>query len=281
LNTDYQINIGSQQSQIRDGVSYLEDVTLDNGKISITIDKETGLLKEVELKNGKKVPLTQNFWYYQGEDRFRGEKPSGAYAFNPTHHVPHGSTNAASFKIIRGDLVDEVHQTFKPWITQVIRLYRDYDYIEFDWVIGPIPTKNYLYDHGLEIITRYDTNFQNNGTFFTDSNGRETIRRIRHYRSTWDLETTESVASNYYPVTSWIFLRDYSQDLQMTVLTDRSEGGSSMSDGSLELMLHRRLLFDDGYGVEEALNEPGIQLYIYIELNQLKLFVLKVVIIMD
>jgi lysosomal alpha-mannosidase len=263
LNTDYQTIIGSQQSEITDGISYLEDVTLDNGKISITIDKETGLLKEVVLKNGKRVPLTQNFWYYIGEDRFGGEKPSGAYAFNPTHHMPHASTNVASFKIIRGDLVDEVHQTFKPWITQIIRLYRDYDYIEFDWIIGPIPIKNYNYDHGLEIISRYDTYFQNNGTFFTDSNGRETVRRVRHYRPTWDLETTESVASNYYPVTSWIFLRDYSQDLQMTVLTDRSEGGSSMSDGSLELMLHRRLLYDDGYGMEEALNEPGIQLYIY------------------
>ena len=185
-----------------------------------------GILKEVILKNGQIIPLTQNFWYYQGEDRFRGEKPSGAYAFNPSHHIPHQISNTATYKVIRGRLVDEVHQTFKPWVHQIIRLYKDYDYIEFEWTVGPIPIRNWVYDHGLEIVTRYDSNFQNNGTFFTDSN----------------------------------------QDLQMTVLTDRSEGGTSMIDGSLELMLHRRLLYDDGFGMEEALNEPGTltSLYLYL-----------------
>ena len=250
--------VTNQESQITDGGAVGEDVVLNSGKLSIKIDGNTGLLKEVGLKNGQKIPLSQNFWYYQGEDRFRGEKPSGAYAFNPSHHIPHQVANGASFKIVRGRLVDEVHQSFKPWVHQIIRLYKEYDYIEFDWTIGPIPIRNWVYDHGLEIVTKYDTNFQNNGTFFTDSNSRETIRRIRHFRPTWDLETTEAVASNYYPVTSWMFIRDYNQDLQMTVLTDRSEGGTSMTDGSIEMMLHRRLLYDDGYGMEEALNELGI-----------------------
>ena len=254
---DFPAIIRSQESIISDGSTATRDVILNSGKISIKIDGQTGLLKELVLKNGQIIPLSQNFWYYQGEDRFRGEKPSGAYAFNPSHHIPHQISNMATYKIIRGRLCDEVHQTFKPWVHQIIRLYKEYDYIEFEWTVGPIPIRNYLNDHGLEIVTRYDSNFQNNSTFFTDSNSRETIRRIRHFRPTWDLETTEGVASNYYPITSWIFIRDYTQDLQMTVLTDRSEGGTSMSDGSLELMIHRRLIYDDGYGMEEALNEPG------------------------
>jgi alpha-mannosidase len=50
-----------------------------------------------------------------------------------------------------------------------------------------------------------------------------------------------------------IYLKDNTTDL--SVLVDRAVGGSSISDGELELMLHRRLLHDDGRGVGEALNE--------------------------
>ncbi|EDW37367.1 GL26216 [Drosophila persimilis] len=42
---------------------------------------------------------------------------------------------------------------------------------------------------------------------------------------------------------------------RIALLNDRAQGGTSMKDGQLELMLHRRLIRDDGYGVGEALNE--------------------------
>ena len=48
-------------------------------------------------------------------------------------------------------------------------------------------------------------------------------------------------------------MTDDQEDL--SVLPDRSLGGSSINDGQLELMVHRRLLVDDHYGVGEALNE--------------------------
>lgn len=41
----------------------------------------------------------------------------------------------------------------------------------------------------------------------------------------------------------------------MIVSNDRSQGGSSLADGTVELMQNRRLSFDDGRGVGEALNE--------------------------
>ena len=44
---------------------------------------------------------------------------------------------------------------------------------------------------------------------------------------------------------------------RMTVLTDRSQGGTSMRDGQVELMVHRRLLHDDNKGVVEPLNETA------------------------
>lgn len=39
------------------------------------------------------------------------------------------------------------------------------------------------------------------------------------------------------------------------MLTDRAQGGASLSSGELEVMLHRRTLFDDQRGVGEPLNE--------------------------
>ncbi|CAG2122386.1 unnamed protein product, partial [Medioppia subpectinata] len=98
ITNDYQSIITSQESQITDGSTSSGDVILENGRISIKIDGKTGLLKQIGLKNGQLVPFKQNFFYYQGEDRFRGEKPSGAYAFNPSHHIPHEVSNAATFK---------------------------------------------------------------------------------------------------------------------------------------------------------------------------------------
>ena len=44
-------------------------------------------------------------------------------------------------------------------------------------------------------------------TFYTDSNGREMIKRVRNERPTWDLDVTEPVSGNYYPLTAGIFLK--------------------------------------------------------------------------
>lgn len=49
-------------------------------------------------------------------------------------------------------------------------------------------------------------------------------------------ENTEPVAANYYPVNSRIYIKD--DRVQMTVLTDRSQGGASLVDGQLELMVY-------------------------------------------
>lgn len=233
------------------------EVTIENNKMALKFNQATGLLKEIILADGRRLDFKQNFHLYRGSTGSYSEKASGAYAFNPT---PEGSSPAASqvtYHVTKGDLVQEVHQIFNEYISQTIRLHQHSDSIEFDWIIGPIPKGNWYSDLGKEIVTRYETDFLSNGTWWTDSNGREAIRRTRDHRPTWNLVTSENVAANYYPISAWTFIRDYERNLQLTVLPDRPQGGSSLIDGSLELMLHRRLFYDDGFGMEEALDEAG------------------------
>lgn len=92
-----------------------------------------------------------------------------------------------------------------------------------------------------------------NRTFYTDSNGRDFIKRIRDNRADWDLKVSQPIAGNYYPINLGIYMEDGNNEL--SVLVDRAVGGSSIMDGQIELMLHRRLLHDDSRGVGEVLNE--------------------------
>ena len=55
-----------------------------------------------------------------------------------------------------------------------------------------------------------------------------------------------------------IRVADANSSRALVVLTDRTQGGSSLADGAVELMVHRRLTADDFKGVVESLNEPGL-----------------------
>ena len=109
---------------------------------------------------------------------------------------------------------------------------------------------------GKEVIASWKVNgFDNQSTFYTDTNGLEMQERILNYRPTWDLSTDEHVSGNYYPINQAIAIKDTTQNLQMTVMNDRSQGGSVIDAGTIELMQNRRLFYDDNRGVEEPLNE--------------------------
>lgn len=86
------------------------------------------------------------------------------------------------------------------------------------------------------MITRFQVGDFDNELFYTDSNGREMMERKRNHNPYND-SSVEPVTSNYYPVTSKIVIKDESKDLQVAVLTDRSQGGSSLWGGEIELMV--------------------------------------------
>lgn len=110
----------------------------------------------------------------------------------------------------------------------MVRIYKNENRAEFQWLIGPIPVGNNSIS--MEIITRFDTDIASNGVFYTDSNGREMLRRVRDHR-----EFAENITRNYYPITAKIAIEDETR--RVSLLTDRAHGGSSLIDGSMEIMV--------------------------------------------
>ncbi|XP_060520149.1 lysosomal alpha-mannosidase-like [Cylas formicarius] len=221
-----------------------------------TFDESTGLLDGI-LVNDILLPVDQTFMLYEGyvgDNEKPENRSSGAYIFRPTTNYSQKVSSAVDYQVFTGELVSEIHQTFNEWISQVIRVNARDKYVEFDWLVGPIPTDE---PNGKEVITTFQTQIPTEEFFYTDSNAREMLRRKRNFRPTWDVTLEEPVSGNYYPVTSKIAIRNDSTNVEFAVLTDRAQGGSSLLDGQIELMVHRRCLHDDAFGVGEALNETA------------------------
>ncbi|KAF3443132.1 hypothetical protein FNV43_RR17053 [Rhamnella rubrinervis] len=206
--------------------------------------------KLTQYINSRSLSVEQSFSYYPGDDGSVDLQASGAYIFRPNGTHPIKTEGQVPLTIFRGPLLDEVHQRINSWIYQVTRLYKGKEHAEIEYTVGPIPIDDGI---GKEIVTKLTSSVKNDKKFYTDSNGRDFIERIRDYRKDWNLEVNQPVAGNYYPINLGIYLKD--NNTELSVLADRSVGGSSIVDGELELMLHRRLLCDDDRGVAEALNE--------------------------
>ncbi|CAI9113742.1 OLC1v1014408C1 [Oldenlandia corymbosa var. corymbosa] len=252
-------------ASVREETFYGHDESQNNavevgpGNLKLVYSGSSGKLTEYIQSNIKgtntvKFSVDQSYSYYIGDDGSKDPpsqlQASGAYVFRPNSTFPIQSQEKIPLTVLRGPLFDEAHQSISPWIYQVTRVYKEKQHAEVEFIVGPIPIDDRL---GKEIVTKIDTSIKSNQTFYTDSNGRDYLKRIRNYRSDWKLEVNQPVAGNYYPINHGIYMQDDSTEF--SVLVDRAVGGSSILDGQLELMLHRRLLHDDGRGVAEALNE--------------------------
>jgi len=95
-------------------------------------------------------------------------------------------------------------------------------------------------------------------SFYTDANGRQIIkRRVGVHGDSLKTDIGDPVGGNYYPINAHISIKDETVDKQLTLLVDRAQGGSSLNDGQLELMLHRRLVQEVDDGLREVLNEKA------------------------
>ncbi|TYI35432.1 hypothetical protein ES332_A03G076000v1 [Gossypium tomentosum] len=209
--------------------------------------KQRKLIGYINSRTKVKETVRQSYSFYTGATDIK--QASGAYIF-----LPNGTNSLKpdhqALTVLRGPILDEVHQRINSWIYQITRVYKGKEHAEFEFIVGPIPISDGI---GKEVVTKILTHMKTSKTFYTDSSGRDFLERIRNYRKDWNLDVNQPVAGNYYPINLGMYVKD--DDKELSVLVDRSMGGASIKDGELELMLHRRLLHDDGRGVAEALNE--------------------------
>ncbi|TYZ68389.1 hypothetical protein PybrP1_003372 [[Pythium] brassicae (nom. inval.)] len=238
------------------------EITLENELVRAKIDSETGSLVSITNKaRNIELPVTLAFGYYQAfQDP--SDQCSGAYVFRPDSKTVHPVARAGD--VTRLDL----HASPRPgrrasrvafrvgeWVSVEYRLSDSDEFVEVEWTVGSVPVHDKL---GKEVVVRFDTQgcVQSNQTLFTDSNGLEFVARVRSHRETWNLtlhDDQEFVAANYFPITTGAYIKDAKH--QLNIVTDRAQGAASLQDGQVEVMVHRRLLADDGKGVGENLNE--------------------------
>ncbi|CAI5530929.1 unnamed protein product [Closterium sp. Naga37s-1] len=168
----------------------------------------------------------------------------------PSHHCPTIPHGMVPIRVLRGPLVEEFHRALAPWLSEVIRVYPGQDYAEMHYMVGPVPRKPYV---GREVVTRFASSLATAGVLFTDSQGRDYLRRVRNHRADWNLTVYQPIAGNFYPLTAGAFIAD--STAQLSLLVDRPLGAASLADGQIEVMLHRRMISDDGEGVAEVLDE--------------------------
>ena len=148
--------------------------------------------------------------------------------------------------LVTGPVVNEFQSEYA-YVSQSTRLWAGAAAAEIEWTVGPVDISD---RNGHEVITRYDSGLATDGSWTTDSNCRESQLRRRNWRANWNVSLSEPVSGNYFPVNCLIKTTSTS-GVTLSVAVDRSEGGSSLSNGQLELMVHRRMTHDDGRGVGE------------------------------
>lgn len=190
-------------------------------------------------KHPSDKPDVHEFWAKE-----KGIHSPGKYIFtttadptlmNPSSVVYMSEKDGSlSIRMVYEDLRCSVHFIYLPWAkttdrySTTVNCQERFDYRDFD------------------LVLRYSSDIDSKSKFYTDSNGLYAIERQRGKYGPY-------IEANYYPLTSFIMLQDNKK--RLAVMVDRAEGGTSPSDGVLELMVHRQGGTDDGRGVGESATE--------------------------
>eukprot|EP01017_Pseudomicrothorax_dubius_P037894 TRINITY_DN5611_c0_g1_i8.p1 TRINITY_DN5611_c0_g1~~TRINITY_DN5611_c0_g1_i8.p1 ORF type:complete len:534 (-),score=151.45 TRINITY_DN5611_c0_g1_i8:140-1741(-) len=207
-------------------------------------------------KNCKEYRWRTQYKYYQSYQGTGNDQNSGPKIFRPDNATMNASkiyAKAINSTLYQGKTVVQININWGNVVSDIRFYLSDLDYFEIETYLDSIDVTDGI---GKEVTINFQTlGLSNNNTFYTDANGLDFQKRVTGQRETWKWKNDQPAAGNYYPVTAAIYLEDVAKDQRFAVLNDRPQGGGVVQPGEIELMINRRLLADDGHGVEEPLNE--------------------------
>lgn len=225
------------------------DIQLENFKMRLLFDEQSGFLKSVTKKNmGKQIQCAIKFAAYKS-----AQFHSGAYLFKTDPEQRNSEKevleqyNDMTILITSGPLASDVTAIYGPFLAHTVRIFNSNTvldngiYIEND-VDFEMPPKN----RETELFMRFVTDIENGGSenpeFYSDLNGFQYQKRVK--------VPSIGIEGNYFPITSGAFIQD--DKMRLTLLTTHAQGAASLEPGQLEVMLDRRTLYDDYRGMGEG-----------------------------
>ena len=227
----YNLKVKNSGSNVRPTVRKNQTdwiTTLSNEHLNLTFN-EAGLVSINDL------PVQNQLMYFNSSQGY-GQN-SGAYIFRPNSSEPIEINAKPEIFITYGQSYRSAIVSWDKWASQEYKLWNGAPYVEVEWSVGPIPINdtcswNSTGCHwGKEVISRYTSAINNTDgakryvelssvvsdctilqyifrpVCYTDSSGRNTLKRVKDFRPTWKINTEEAetaVAGNYYPINSRI-----------------------------------------------------------------------------
>jgi alpha-mannosidase II len=218
-----------------------ERITIGNQRYTLRISSSTGLLEAIKLNS------EDGFTTFFHSFREFSTHSSGAYIFRPNGDSKELKPVDVLVRISRGQLYEQAQ------VHHGSELLVSYRLIKADIKTAHLfeISESVVAQGNQELVTRFDTEMgqgDDSRFDFMTHNGVEFIPRpIRHSSE------ASSIQSSFFPTV--MGARMQSSSSRLSIFSSHTTAGSSPAVGSVEFMVHRHLLQDDGRGLAQAVQD--------------------------
>ena len=182
----------------------------------------------------------------------------GAYIFTPLELYPIDvDIKLDSSYFFEGDISTSIILRNENTSFSIITFFIDKIFFKIDTILDKFNNeirKNYLMliKTNINNVETINSNFTTN-YFYTDSNGLYMIKRYKNYSTKFEYTHNETVSNNFYPVTSYMSIKD--DDMKLNLFNDRPQSIGCLRTGEIIVILNRQSTVDDWKGLSENLYE--------------------------